>query len=47
LFATHLQKDLGMGSMMVGLPLVVANLLGFVAIGFWAGWATYSAVGGR
>jgi SHS family lactate transporter-like MFS transporter len=37
LFATHLQKDLGMGSMMVGLPLVVANLLGFVAMGFW-GW---------
>ncbi len=37
LFATHLQKDLGMGSMMVGIPLVVANLLGFVAMGFW-GW---------
>jgi SHS family lactate transporter-like MFS transporter len=37
LFATHLQKDLGLGSMMVGMPLVVANLLGFVAMGFW-GW---------
>ena len=37
LFATHLQKDLGLGSMMVGIPLVVANLLGFVAMGFW-GW---------
>ncbi len=37
LFATHLQKDLGMGSMMVGMPLVAANLLGFIAMGFW-GW---------
>jgi SHS family lactate transporter-like MFS transporter len=37
LFATHLQKDLGLGSLMVGLPLVVANLLGFGAMCFW-GW---------
>jgi SHS family lactate transporter-like MFS transporter len=37
LFATHLQKDLGMGSMMVGLPLVAANLLTFSAMCFW-GW---------
>ena len=35
--ATHLQKDLGLGSLMVGLPLVAANLIGFVAMGFW-GW---------
>ena len=37
LFATHLQKDLGLGSLMVGLPLVVANLLAFAAMCFW-GW---------
>ncbi len=37
LFATHLQRDLGLGSLMVGLPLVVANLLGFGAMSFW-GW---------
>jgi SHS family lactate transporter-like MFS transporter len=37
LFATHLQKDLGLGSLMVGLPLVAANLIGFLAMGFW-GW---------
>ena len=37
LFATHLQKDLGLGSLMVGLPLVVANLLAFGAMSFW-GW---------
>ncbi len=35
LFATHLQKELGLGSLMVGLPLVVANLLGFAAVSFW------------
>ena len=37
LFATHLQKDLGLGSLMVGLPLVAANLLAFAAMCFW-GW---------
>ena len=37
LFATHLQKDLGLGSLMVGLPLVVANLIAFAAMCFW-GW---------
>jgi len=37
LFATHLQKDLGIGSLMIGLPLAVANLLGFAAMCFW-GW---------
>src|SRR3984885_6742985 len=37
LFATHLQKDLGMGPVMVGAPLALANLFGFLAMGFW-GW---------
>jgi MFS transporter, SHS family, lactate transporter len=37
LFATHLQKDLGLGPVMVGAPLAIANLVGFLAMGFW-GW---------
>ncbi len=37
LFATHLQKDLGMGPVMVGAPLALANLIAFLAMGFW-GW---------
>ena len=37
LFATHLQKDLGLGPLMVGAPLALANLIGFLAMGFW-GW---------
>src|SRR6476646_9183464 len=37
LFATHLQKDLGLGPLMVGAPLALANLVGFLAMGFW-GW---------
>ena len=37
LFATHLQKDLGMGPLMVGAPLALANFIGFLAMGFW-GW---------
>ena len=37
LFATHLQKDLGLGPLMVGAPLALANLIGFIAMGFW-GW---------
>ena len=35
LFATHLQQDLHLGAMMVGLPLIVANLVVFLANGFW------------
>ena len=35
LFATHLQQDLHLGSMMVGLPLIVANIVVFLANGFW------------
>ena len=48
LFATHLQKDLGLGPLMVGAPLAIANLVGFLAP--WAsgaGSATCSAGGGR
>jgi SHS family lactate transporter-like MFS transporter len=37
LFATHLQKDLGLGPLMIGAPLALANLFGFLAMGFW-GW---------
>ena len=37
LFATHLQKDLGMEPLMVGAPLALANFIGFLAMGFW-GW---------
>jgi SHS family lactate transporter-like MFS transporter len=37
LFATHLQKDLGLGPLMVGLPLAVANLINFIGMSFW-GW---------
>src|SRR6476659_8685077 len=37
LFATHLQKDLGLGPLMVGAPLALANLIAFLAMGFW-GW---------
>ena len=36
LFATHLQKDLGLGPLMVGAPLALANLFGFLAMGFWS-----------
>jgi SHS family lactate transporter-like MFS transporter len=35
LFATHLQKDLGLPPMMTGLPLAVANLVGFLGMAFW------------
>ena len=35
LFAAHLQKDLGLPPMMTGLPLAVANLVGFFGMCFW------------
>jgi SHS family lactate transporter-like MFS transporter len=35
LFATHLQKDLGLPPLMTGLPLAVANLVGFMGMCFW------------
>src|SRR6185437_13527149 len=37
LFATHLEKDLHYGPELVGLPIALANLVGFLASGFW-GW---------
>jgi SHS family lactate transporter-like MFS transporter len=37
LFATHLQKDLGLSPAMIATPIAIANLLGFMAMGFW-GW---------
>jgi SHS family lactate transporter-like MFS transporter len=35
LFATHLQKDLGLSPGMVATPIIVANLCVFVACGIW------------
>jgi SHS family lactate transporter-like MFS transporter len=37
LFATHLEKDLHLDPVMVGLPIALANLVAFFASGFW-GW---------
>jgi SHS family lactate transporter-like MFS transporter len=37
LFATHLQKDLGLSPGLIATPVAIANLLGFLAMGFW-GW---------
>jgi SHS family lactate transporter-like MFS transporter len=37
LFATHLQKDLNLSAGMVATPIALANILGFLAMGFW-GW---------
>ena len=35
LFAAHLQKDLGLPPLMTGLPLAVANIVGFLGMAFW------------
>jgi MFS transporter, SHS family, lactate transporter len=35
LFATHLQKDLRLPPLMTGLPLALANLVGFAGMCFW------------
>ena len=35
LFATHLQKDLNLSPGLVAMPLAIANLLAFFAMGFW------------
>ncbi|HTC10867.1 MAG TPA: MFS transporter [Acetobacteraceae bacterium] len=35
LFATHLQKDLGLSPGLVATPLAIANGLAFLAMGFW------------
>ncbi len=37
LFATHLQKDLGMSPALLSIPILFFNLVGFVAMSFW-GW---------
>jgi SHS family lactate transporter-like MFS transporter len=37
LFATHMQKDLHFSPGLVALPIALANLVGFLASGFW-GW---------
>jgi SHS family lactate transporter-like MFS transporter len=37
LFATHLQKDLNLSPGLVATPLAFANLVGFLAMGWW-GW---------
>ena len=37
LFATHLQKDLGLSPALIATPFLLFNLVGFVAMGFW-GW---------
>jgi MFS transporter, SHS family, lactate transporter len=38
MFATHLQKDLGLSPAMIATPIVFANLVVFLASMFW-GWA--------
>jgi SHS family lactate transporter-like MFS transporter len=35
MFATHLQKDLHLTAAMVAMPIALANLLAFLASGFW------------
>ncbi len=35
LFATHLQKDLGLSPALVATPIILGNLLAFFACGFW------------
>jgi SHS family lactate transporter-like MFS transporter len=35
LFATHLQKDLNLSPGLVATPILISNLLGFVAMGLW------------
>jgi MFS transporter, SHS family, lactate transporter len=37
LFATHLQKDLNLSPGLVATPIIFANIVGFLAMGFW-GW---------
>jgi MFS transporter, SHS family, lactate transporter len=38
LFATHLQKDLGMSPALLAIPILFFNLVGFVAMSFWGWW---------
>jgi SHS family lactate transporter-like MFS transporter len=37
LFATHLQKDLNLSTAGVAIPIAIANVVSFLAMGFW-GW---------
>jgi SHS family lactate transporter-like MFS transporter len=37
LFATHLQKDLNLSPALVATPIAIANIVAFLAMGFW-GW---------
>jgi SHS family lactate transporter-like MFS transporter len=37
LFATHLQRDLNLNPALVATPIAIANLMAFLAMGFW-GW---------
>ena len=39
MFATHLQKDLHLGAGMVAMPIAMANLMAFLAMGFWGYFA--------
>jgi len=41
LFATHLQKDLGLSPALVATPIMLANVVVFFAAGFW-GWVADS-----
>ena len=45
LFATHLQKDLHLSPALVAMPIALANLVAFLASGFW-GW-TADRIGRR
>src|SRR5580704_5918421 len=38
LFATHLQKDLGMSPALLAIPILFFNLVGFAAMSFWGWW---------
>jgi hypothetical protein len=39
LFATYLQKDLGLSPAPAATPFLLFNLVGFVVMGFWGGLA--------
>ena len=46
MFATHLQKDLGLSPALIATPIIFANLVVFLASMFWGGLATLSAAAG-
>jgi len=47
MFATHLQKDLGLSPALIATPIVFANAVVFLASMFWGGPATVLAGAGR